>query len=147
MQREVNLVGAVSIDVYKKEKEYRHLTLSDGNVVRYIMEFRSQVDVTYGASTNIDINVAGDMMDFNVELIALYASLDHILARITMKEKDRLFLDLLFQGNKVGDIIKYHNYPRMTAYRILERIVEKVVEINKDDWVRAMRSQGYNANN
>ena len=140
-------MGSVSIDVYKNEKEYRHLTLSDGNVVRYIMEFRSQVDVTYGASTNIDINVAGDMMDFNVELIALYASLDHILARITMKEKDRLFLDLLFQGNKVGDIIKYHNYPRMTAYRILERIVEKVVEINKDDWVRAMRSQGYNANN
>lgn len=136
-------MGAVSIDVYKKEKEYRHLTLSDENVVKYLIEYRSQVDVSYGASTNINIHVAGDMMEFNVELIALYASLDHILARMQMKEKDRHFLELLFEGHRVGDIIKHYQYPNKTAYRILKRIVEGVVEINKMDWMDAMRSQGY----
>lgn len=136
-------MGAVSIDIYKKEKEYRHLTLSDEHVVKYLIEFRSQVDVSYGASTNINIYVAGDTMDFNVELIALYTSLDNILEQIEMKERERHFLELLFVGHRVGDIIKHYGYPNKTAYRILKRIVGKVVEVNKCDWEKSMRSQGF----
>lgn len=138
-------MGAVSIDVYKKEKEYRHLTLSDANVVKYLIENRSQLDVSYGAKANIDIHTAGDTMDFNVELIVLYASLDNVLKRIKLKDKDRVFIGLLFEGHKVGDVIslKEHNYPRRTAYRILDRVIEKVVELNKEDWKKVMQSQNY----
>lgn len=136
-------MGAVSIDVYKKEKEYRHLTLSDRNVVKYLIEFRSQVDVSYGATASADIYLAGDMMDFNVELIALYTSLDDILARMKMEDRDRKFITLLFEGHTVGDIIERKGYPRKTAYRIFERTIDGVVNINKEDWNRCMKFQGF----
>lgn len=136
-------MGAVSIDVYRKEKEYRHLTLSDKTVVKYLIEFRSQLDVSYGANTNINIHVAGDTMDFNVELIALFASLDHILERVELKEKDRIFAGLLFEGHNIGDIIKHYGYARKTAYRTLDRIVEKVAEQNRQDWIACKQKQGY----
>jgi hypothetical protein len=138
-------VGAVSIDVYKKEKEYRHLTLSDANVVRYLIENRSQLDVTYGANASIDIHAAGDAMEFNVELIVLYASLDTILERTNLKEKERIFIGLLFDGHTVRDIIalKEHDYKRMTAYRILDRAVRKVVELNREDWKKVMQAKKY----
>jgi hypothetical protein len=135
-------LGAVSIDLYKKEKEYRHLTLSDKNVVKYLIEFRSQVDVSYGATSSANIHVAGDMMDFNVELIALYTSLDDILSRMKMKDRDREVIALLFQGNTVADIVEYHGFPRRSCYNILERTIDGVINTNKEDWEKSMRSQG-----
>lgn len=135
-------MGAVNIDVYKKEKEYRHLTLSDEKVVQYLIENRSQLDVSYGANTNIDISVAGEIMEFNVELIALYASLDNILKRAKLREKDVVFLGLVFTGHTIRDVInlKNSNFPRMTAYRTMERIVAKVVATNKEDWKKCMQA-------
>lgn len=138
-------MGAVSIDIYKKEKQYKLLTLSDEKVVQYLIENRSQLDISYGASRNIDIHVAGEITEFNVELIALYVSLDDILARISIKEKDRVFLHLVFMGHTIKDItrLKEHSFSKMTAYRTMERLVEKVVELNMEDWKGCMRAQGY----
>src|SRR5690606_18124682 len=132
----------VSIDLYKKEKEYRHLTLSDKNVVKYLIEFRSQVDISYTANSSANIHVAGDMMDFNVELIALYTSLDDILARMKMKDRDREVIALLFEGNTMTDISECHNVPRRSCYNILERVIDGVVNTNKEDWEKCMRAQG-----
>lgn len=136
-------MGAVSIDVYRKEREYEHLTLSDVNVVRYLILYRSAIDLTYGASCNFNIYQAGDTMNFNQELIVLYASLDNIISRIRIKDKDRKFLDLIFEGNDISEIIEHHDYPRKTAYRTMERIVDKISEVNKADWEKTMLVKGY----
>lgn len=136
-------MGAVAIDVHKKEREYRHLTLSDENVVKYLILYRSKVDVSYGANTNININQAGDMFEFNQELITLYASMDMLIERINLKDKDEEFLRLLFEGNDISDIIKDFDYPRKTAYRTLDRIVAKIVDTNDEDWCKIMEINGY----
>lgn len=135
-------LGAVSIDVYKKEREYRHLTLSDENVVKYLLLYRSKVDVCYGANTNININQAGDTFEFNQELITLYASLDKLIQKIKIKEKDELFLKLVFEGNDIADIINLYEFPRKTAYRTLERIVTKIVDANDEGWKQTLEIQG-----
>lgn len=136
-------MGSVAIDVHKKEREYEHLTLSDENVVKYLILYRSKVDVNYGANVNININQAGDMFEFNQELICLYASLDTTISNISLKEKEAEFLELIFEGNTITDIIKNNNYPKKTAYRILERIVDKVVQENNDSWKALMKKNGY----
>lgn len=138
-------MGAVSVDIHKKGREFEDLTLSDENVVRYLILFRSKVDVNYGANTNIDINQAGDSFEFNSELISLFASLDKLLEQIKLKDKDWEFLKLLFDGYTVGDIIedKKFNYPRKTAYRTLDRIVAKIVDANDLDWKQMMIKKGY----
>ena len=136
-------MGAVSLDIYKQEREFERLTLSDENVVKYLILHRSKVDISYGASCNLDINQAGDITGFNQEIIVLYASLDNILEHIKIKEKDRIFLKLVFEGNDISDIIESHNFPRKTAYRTLDRIVNRVINANRDNWQETMIKKGY----
>lgn len=132
-------MGAVSVDVHRKEREFSLLTLSDEKVVEYLIKHRSTIDMSYGIIGNVNIDQAGDTMEFNIELLALYASLDNILNKVKMKDKDRLFLDLIFEGNTISDISKYHGFPKKTAYRTLERITTKVVKQNYENWKHTLK--------
>lgn len=129
-------MGSVSIDVHKQEREFKELTLSDENVVRYLILFRSKVDKTYGVESHNNIYSASETFSFNQELVALYASLDKAIEKIKIKEKDEKMLKLLFEGYTLKDISEVHGYVRMTAYNTLDRIVRKIVEENKKDWMR-----------
>ena len=134
-------MGSVQVDIYKKEREYKHLTLSDENVVKYLILYRSSVDVSYGANTNVNINQAGDMFELNQELICLYASLDSVIARLHLKDREQELIGLVFDGNSMSDIIKDYNYPKKTAYRILNRIVDKIVGLNYEDWKNTVKEK------
>lgn len=136
-------MGSVSVDIHKKEREYNNLTLSDENVVRYLILYRSSVDVGYGANTNININQAGDMFEFNQELICLYSSLDVILSKIELKEREKILLDLIFEGNTISDIVKNFGYAKMTAHRIFNKIVDKIVKENFIEWKKVMEKKDY----
>lgn len=136
-------MGAVSVDIHKKEREYKHLTLSDENVVKYLLLYRSGIDVNYGANININISEAGDMFEFNQELISLYASLDALLGKIKLKENESKLLELIFEGNTIADVIKHHDYPKKTAYRIVDRIVDKIVVENNSGWREVMEKKGF----
>lgn len=136
-------MGSVAVDIHKKERLYEQLTLSDKNVVKYLLLYRNKIDIGYGVNVNIDINQAGDIFDFNQELIALYVSLDELIEKINFKDKDKEFLKLIFDGNSVSDIIKNYNFPKMTAYRTLNRIVNLIVKVNNEDWQRVMKNNGY----
>ena len=133
-KKEVKQLGSVQVDIYKKEKEYKHLTLSDENVVKYLILYRSSVDVSYGANVNVNINQAGDMFDFNQELICLYASLDNLIKRLELKDKEKELIDLVFSGNTISDVVNSYGYARKTAYRIFNKVIDKVVKLNYEDW-------------
>lgn len=139
---EVKRLGAVSVDIHKKEREFEHLTLSDENVVKYLLQYRSIVDTSYGASININMGEAGDTFEFNQELIALYASLDKVIEKIKLKDRDEEFLKLLFEGYSVSRIIDDFGFPRKTAYRTLDRIISKIIDINDVDWKRTLENKG-----
>lgn len=133
-KKEVKRLGSVQVDIYKKEREYKHLTLSDENVVKYLILYRNSVDVSYGANVNVNIYQAGDMFEFNQELICLYASLDSLIKRVDLNDKEREIIDLVFNGNTISDIVNNHGYARKTAYRIFNKIIEKIVELDFKDW-------------
>lgn len=132
-------MGAVSIDIHKKEREFKELTLSDEKVVRYLIQYRYKVDITYNVGVNINIYEAGDIFELNQELIALYASLDKLIDSINLKEKDRQFLELMFEGYSISDIVEMYDYTRMTAYRTLDRLVNRIVRENNERWYHSMR--------
>lgn len=119
------------------------MTLSDKNVIKYLILARSKIDVAFGASTNINIIQAGDIFEFNQEVILLYVSLDSLIDTIKIKDKDQEFLRLIFQGHTIPDLIKEYNYPRKTAYRTLDRIANKIVKMNNALWKQSMKTQGY----
>lgn len=136
-------LGAVSVDIHKKDREYKDFTLSDENVVRYLILYRHKIDIAYGANTNINIGEAGDMFDFNQELICLYASLDQTVDKIKLKERDVKFLHLVYEGNNISDVIEHHDFPRKTAYRTIDRIVSKIVAGNNEEWNKHLSKGDY----
>lgn len=136
-------LGAVVLDIHKKEREFQQLTLSDENVVKYLILYRSSVDVTYGVSINININQAGDTFDLNCELIALYSSLDVTVARCKFKEKQTKLLELLYDGNTITDIADMDvGYKKSATYDLLDRMVSKIVKVNNDGWKDSMIKSG-----
>lgn len=127
-------LGAVPIDVRRKEREYENLTLSDKNVVKYLILYRSKLDTLY----------AGGTVEFNQELIALYASLDVIIELCKFKEKQIKLLNLLFDGNKIYDICNMNiGYKKSATYDLLDRMVDKIVEVNNQLWKESMKVRGY----
>jgi hypothetical protein len=137
-------LGAVAVDIHKQEREFEHLTLSDENVVEYLIKYRNKIDVAYGANTNIDINSAGDMFEFNQELVCLYASLDDVIKQCNFKEKQLKLLELTFDGNTIKDVCKMNiGYGRSATYSLLERMIKKIVDTNNKNWKETMDRNGY----
>lgn len=137
-------MGASSIDVHKSEREYRDLTLSDRNVVKYLILYRSKVDVLHNSSININIEQAGDTFEFNQELIALYASLDVIIELCKFKQKQARLLELIFEGNTLHDVCNMNvGYKRSATYDLFDRMVDRMVNANLHLWRESMKSQGY----
>lgn len=137
-------MGAVAVDLHKKEREFKHLTLSDTNVVKYLILYRSKVDIFYNSNINIDVYQAGDLVEFNQELIALYASLDSLIEGCKFKEKQSKLLELIFEGNTMSDIISMDiGYKRSATYDLLDRMVAKIVSINEKNWLNSMDKMGY----
>lgn len=137
-------MGALSVDIHRGEREFRNLTLSDENVVKYLIQYRSKVDLLYSANMNINIEQAGDMFEFNQELVALYASLDSIIIECKFKEKQSMLLELLFEGNTLSDICRMKNgFKRSATYDLFDRMVAKIVKVNNSKWLETMEKIGY----
>lgn len=145
-----NLIGSevwkteMSIDIDKKQREFKQLNLSDSNVVKYLILYRSKIDVTYGANSNTNIHQAGDIFDFNVEIITMYASLDELIEICKFKEKQRTLLKLIFEGNTIQDICRMNiGYKKSATYDLFDRMILRIVEMNYIKWKECMRIQGY----
>lgn len=137
-------MGAIAIDVKRGEREFESVTLSDENVVKYLILYRSKVDLSYGANTNIDINQAGDMFEFNQQLIVLYASLDEVVKQCEFKRKQEMLLELIYDGNTLTDICKMNvGFKKSATYDLLDRMVLKIVKVNNDNWKNVMKNLGY----
>lgn len=140
-QKEVNRLGTVGVDIAKKEREFKPLTLSDENVVKYLILYRDKVDATYNININLNIDQAGDTFEFNKELIALYISLDETIKKCGFKEKELRFLKYLFEGYTVLDVVKEHKlYPKKTAFRTLNRIIKRILEVNYQECKRCLNN-------
>lgn len=126
------------------ERDYRNFTLSDRNVVKYLILYRNKLDVTYSGNKNIAIENIASAFEFNQELIALYVSLDTIIDLCDFEEKQIKLLELLYEGNKIYDICNMNiGYTRSATYELFDRMIDKIVKINDELWLESMRVQGY----
>ena len=132
-------MGAVLIDTHKKEREFKLLTLSDINVVKYLIMYRNKVDVGYNVNANININQAGDIFEFNQELIALYASLDKTVEQCSFKEKQLKLLEMIYEGFTLQDICSMDiGYKKSATYDLFYRMTLKIVKVNNENWKKSI---------
>lgn len=136
-------MGAVSVDLHKKEREFHSLNLSEYNVVMYLIKYRSKVDILFNANINTDFNSSGDIYEFNQELICLYASLDKIIEKLDLDEHNKKFLELIFEGNNVRDITMMNIGYDGNSYRLLDKLCKKIVKQNDEDWTSTLKTVLY----
>lgn len=126
-----------------RDSDYTNFTLSDKNVVKYLILYRNKLDVTYNSNFNIDINLAGDTFELSQEVIALYASLDDTIARCNFKDKSKKLLDLLFMGYIIHDICNMDiGFKRSATYDLFDRMLDRIVKENNVMWKECMIERG-----
>jgi hypothetical protein len=128
-------VGAVSIDIHKHERDFELLSLSDENVVRYLIIHRDKVDAYFGNEQNPHFDTAGDTGAVNQELIGLYASLDTVIKNSKLTDKQKELIHLVSIGYTFMDIAELtgeqatHNVKKK-----FDSIVKAIVKQNEYEW-------------
>lgn len=97
-------MGVVQIDIQKREREFKTLSLSEANTVKWLLMFRDKVDEYFGEKQDVYFNNAGNVKAVNQELIGIYASLDNLISRCEFSEKQMEIIDMVCQGYSFKDI-------------------------------------------
>ncbi|SDX94923.1 hypothetical protein [Thermoactinomyces sp. DSM 45892] len=111
----------------QKEGIIEELTLTNPIVVKHLIFFRDQVDITYNPS----ILPTSTISTIDIEMVATYMSLDLAIAKCRFSKKELTLLNYLFKGYSVFDVVKKTQlYPTKTAYRVLGRIVNRIAQVS-----------------
>lgn len=129
------MLGAVKYTAMH-EVIYLHMTLSDINVVKYLLKNRYNIDAYYKSVQDNYYNHAGIVGNVNQELISLLASLDNIVSEIKITKKQKEILNLLEQGYTYSDIGKMTNRGRSTVSEIFNNLCDNIVKNNKERWLQ-----------
>lgn len=125
-----------------RNSEYENFTLSDKNVIKYLILYRSKLDLLYNSNVN-SINEAGDLFKVDQEIIVLYASLDSIIEQCNFNKKQLKLLDYIFQGNTIYDIYNMNvGYGKSATYEMLNKIINRIIMVNNNNWKLSMIKQG-----
>ncbi len=127
--------GKVKIDINKAEREFELLTLSDINVVQYLIRFRDKIDIYYDNDVDNYYHHAGNVQKINQELITLYASLDETIKMCNFSEEEKAIIKLMETGFTFGGIASY--FEGVTGEQIKRRfnaVCKKIVNKNKELW-------------
>ena len=118
-------LGAVKRDLFTPEKAYSYASLSDVATIKGLILNRWQLDKFYGVNVNYDYNTAGDVYDFNVELMCLYWDLDKLIEETPLTKEQQILLNNAMLGN---DIDKNE----------LDKICVKLKKTNDKKWLETI---------
>jgi hypothetical protein len=128
-------VGMVKVDIHKGERQFKDLSLSDINVVKWLILYRDKIDLYFGEKTDYFFDNAGNSKELNQELINTYAYLDELIEKCDFKEEQIALLQLLFMGYTFKDI---EDTTKETTSRTIKRrfesICKTISEMNNRLW-------------
>jgi len=129
-------MGMVKIDIHKDELFYEQLTLSDPNVIRFLIEYRYKYDPYYMMEQERDINVAGNAKPLIQEAIALYASLDETIKKCKFKKRQLDLIKYVEMGYELSEIPKIDDRfnQNRSIYAMFNNIIKKIKAVNDEQW-------------
>lgn len=128
-------IGTVKLDIQKTERDFKILSLSDINVVKYLILYRDKVDLYYNEKTDNFFDHAGNVKGLNGELINLYVCLDKLIENCEFKEEQLALLKLLFMGYTFKDIEDAtHHATSRTIKSRFESICKNITDMNERLW-------------
>lgn len=122
-------MGMVKVDIHKGERQFKDLSLSDINVVKWLVLYRDKIDLYYGEKTDNFFDHASNSKELNQELINTYAYLDELIDKCNFKEGQCALLKLLFMGYTFKDI---EDTTKETTSRTIKRRFESICKSISD---------------
>lgn len=125
-------MGHVKIDIHKRELPFQNLTLSDVNVVKWLILYRDKIDQYFLNQTDNFYDHAGNVKALNQELIALYASLDHLIERCNFSEKQLAMIKYLECGYGFNELPMFKDVSM--ARKSFNTVCKRIVKENEWLW-------------
>lgn len=125
-------MGRVKIDLYKRELPFKNLTLSDINVVKWLILYRDKIDQYFLNKTDRFYDQAGNVKALNQELIALYASLDDLIKRCNFNKKQLRMIRYLECGYGFNELPMFSD--ASMARKSFNTICKRIVRENNRLW-------------
>lgn len=128
-------LGGVKRDVYKQEREFKGMSLSDINVVRLLMEYRFKYDAYAGFQSDAAFDIAGTVSAVNNEMIVTFASLDELVNQCKFDETQLKIIKLTEEGYTLKEIAALIglNHGENIKKR-MNKICKDIVKMNLWNW-------------
>ncbi len=129
-------MGACSVDIHLRERQYQIVNLSDPNVIKWLIEYQDRVNPYFDTSTDNNYDVAGNAQHLNQELVAMYASLEKLIKDSNLDERQLTLIDLVSRGYGFTDIVELDIDLIMQAmYRLLlDTVYSTIAKTNDLQW-------------
>ncbi len=139
-------MGAVAIDIYKKDKIYHRVTFSDKECIKGLIKNRNIIDKAYDAKLYDNFNNihnAGSIFSIDEEIICIYMDLERLIKKCNFNKKQLEIIDLYFKGYNTSDICEVLGYKESSVDRMMETIAKKIVEQNRIEYIDWLHYGGY----
>ncbi|MDO6628686.1 hypothetical protein CON15_19940 [Bacillus cereus] len=129
-------MGACSVDIHLRERQYQIVNLSDPNVIKWLIEYQDRVNPYFDTSTDNNYDVAGNAQHLNQELVAMYASLEKLIKDSNLDERQLTLIDLVSRGYGFTDIVELDigfNYAS-NVQAALDTVYSTIAKTNDLQW-------------
>lgn len=127
-------LGSVKIDIHKDESKYKHLSLSDINTIKLLIQYRKVIDPYYKIKVNYNIFESGDVKPLNQELIATYIDLDTLIDKTKLNEKQLYIIRELMDGATEEDIAEEFGQYTHRITNMVDTICQRLKDTNDYLW-------------
>lgn len=125
------------IDTIKNEREYASMSISEPDVVKWLIFYRDKYDSNFkGGDVELpnDLVSAGEIEDLNRELIVLYADLDKLIEQCDFDKSQLALIKLLYIGYEFQEIADLRGVTYKAIQKRFDTIVNKIVKVNRRNW-------------
>ncbi|WJJ55253.1 hypothetical protein QB910_000009 [Dabrowskivirus KKP3916] len=127
-------MGSVKIDIHKAEHQYHRVTFSDTECIKGLIRFRSKLDPYQDIKVNRNEDQAGDIRDFNQELVVLYLDLDNLIKETKLTYKHMNLLKKLMAGWTEADIAEELGVTEEAVIQQFDTIANNIKKTNDIKW-------------
>lgn len=131
-------MGKVQIDIYKQDRMYEHISLTDLDTIKGLILLRSTLDIYNEYGEDVSKISASNWTHVNQTLISTYASMDVAIDRCQFNQSQTAILKLLQIGFTIEDIGQYLGLETKKIRSAFNSIAKQVQKSTTMQWASNM---------
>lgn len=129
-------MGSTKVDIFKKERDWFEVNLSDTESVKGLLKYRSQFDLLFGRDFNrLDISSSGfDLINQLEEVTCTYVWLDDIIKRTRWTQQQARIMQMVMEEYTTEEIAEVDGTSPQNVNKIIDTICKRITAMATRDW-------------